>query len=528
MLKELLENSLDAGAQRDHRRRSSEGGAKRVRVTDDGGGIAPRRAAARARAPRHEQDRDARRPRARRDARLPRRGAGEHRLGRARRGHLARRRRAPHAWRIDAEGGTPGAVAPAAHAAGHDGRGARSLLQHAGAPQVPASPSRPNSAHCDDVFDAHRAGPPRRRAHAAPQRPREPALPAQARRRHASRAVLGDDVPPRRAARSTRSAGRCASAASSARPTQARGGRDAQYVFVNGRFVRDKLLAHALREAYADVLHGERHAAYVLFLEIDPGAVDVNVHPAKTEVRFRDSRAVHQFVFHAVLARARGDGAARRRSRCAAAALRRRPARRAPADLSSRRSASRSRRRVRVRCSTRARESGTAPPRVVRRRVRRRRAAARLRRSPSCTASTSSRRTATGLVLVDMHAAHERILYEELKTALDAARGRRAAAADPGDLPRRRGRRRDRSRSTARRLRRSASRWPRSRRRRSSCAASRARSPAATFRRSRARCSPTSASTARAACSPSAATSCSRRMACHGAVRATARSPCRR
>jgi DNA mismatch repair protein MutL len=83
-------------------------------------------------------------------------------------------------------------------------------------------------------------------------------------------------------------------------PTASRAQPDQQFWFVNGRAVRDKLLMNAVRVAYRDVLYGGRHAAYILYLTLDPKLVDVNAHPSKLEVRFRDSRQIHEFVFRAI------------------------------------------------------------------------------------------------------------------------------------------------------------------------------------------------------------------------------------
>ena len=99
-----------------------------------------------------------------------------------------------------------------------------------------------------------------------------------------------------------------------AQPTFSRSQADLQHFFVNGRYIRDKLVAHAVRQAFADVLYHGRHPAFVLYLELDPGDVDVNVHPSKHEVRFREGRSVHSFIYstlHKALADVRpGDASA--------------------------------------------------------------------------------------------------------------------------------------------------------------------------------------------------------------------------
>ena len=89
-------------------------------------------------------------------------------------------------------------------------------------------------------------------------------------------------------------------------PTFSRSQGDMQYFFVNGRVVRDKLVVHAIKQAYRDVLYHGRHPAFVLYLSLDPKLVDVNVHPTKHEVRFRDGRLVHDFLFR-TLHKALGD-----------------------------------------------------------------------------------------------------------------------------------------------------------------------------------------------------------------------------
>jgi DNA mismatch repair protein MutL len=294
-LKELMENSLDAGAQ-SVAVELSEGGARRIRVVDDGGGIEPDDlplAVARFATSKIATLADLERA-----ATLGFRGEALASVGAVSRLAIVSRSASQrHAWRIACEAGQVSQVEPAALASG-TAIEVEDLYFNTPARRKFLKSEATEFARCDEAFARIALSRPtvafalshngRRSAHLPPED-------ARARAAH----IIGPEFSASAvevAAESPRLSLRGLAAA----PGFTRPARDAQYLYVNGRHVRDKVLLHAIREAYADVLHHDRHPAYVLFLEIDPALVDVNVHPTKSEVRFRDSSAVHQFVFHAL------------------------------------------------------------------------------------------------------------------------------------------------------------------------------------------------------------------------------------
>jgi DNA mismatch repair protein MutL len=196
-------------------------------------------------------------------------------------------------------------------------------------------------------------------------------------------------------------------------PTASRARADAQYFYVNGRYVRDKVLTHAVRAAYADVLHGGSQPMYCLRLDIDPRRVDVNVHPTKIDIRFRDSSAVHQFVLHAVqraLAPAAQVATARphdafERAGATAAAAHAQPALGIAQDVAQYLAMVAERPATKSFAAQAEAAPDDEPPLGV--------ALAQLAGIYVLAAN------ARGLVIVDMHAAHERIVYERLKRQLD-------------------------------------------------------------------------------------------------------------
>ncbi len=210
-------------------------------------------------------------------------------------------------------------------------------------------------------------------------------------------------------------------------PESARGRADLQYVYVNGRPIRDKLIAHAVRAAYDDVLHGGRHPAYLLFIDVAPERVDVNVHPTKIEVRFRDSREIHEVVRKAVQAAlALPVGAAVRQEAAEPGAAPGAGPFDAAPHFTQRPLAWPTSAPWRVAEPTPAFWGAAEPspsdgrPRVLSTESMPDPSAWPLGRALAQVAGTFIlAENAAGLVIVDMHAAHERVVYERLKSDLE-------------------------------------------------------------------------------------------------------------
>jgi len=420
-LKEVLENSLDAGA-RAIQVDLEAGGIRLVRVVDDGGGI-PGEELALALA-RHATSKIGSMEDLERVATLGFRGEALASIAAV--SHLAlvsRPTGQPHAWRVEVHGGALHAPEPSSGAPGTTVE-IRDLYFNTPARRKFLRTEATEFGHCDETM--------RRIALARPDvaftlthngrallrvRPQPLA--------QRLRGVLGDDAADAlleldEGTAPARLRGLIAS------PTFNRASRDCQYLYVNGRFVRDKLVSHAIRQAYQDVLHHERHPAYVLFLEIDPGRVDVNVHPTKSEVRFRDTQAVHQLVFRAVSQALAG-------TRAGTAPLPSAPAEAAaqPALGGSRAPAPADGRQASMGLSL---QQGVAHYERLFGSPALQTAATTMPHAPADSAPPLGFALAQlsgvyilaqndqGLVIVDMHAAHERIVYEKLKSALDAQR----------------------------------------------------------------------------------------------------------
>ncbi|MCM8596445.1 DNA mismatch repair endonuclease MutL [Accumulibacter sp.] len=426
VLKELLENALDAGS-RSIDIQLEDGGVRLIRVSDDGEGIARDQLALAL--TRHATSKIGSLVDLERVGTLGFRGEALASVAAVARVTLTSRQRGgegpAHAWRLAGETGAQ--PEPAALPAGTVVE-MRDLYYNTPARRKFLRSANTEFAHCGETV--------RRIALAHPEvafslshngRVNLHLAPADLRARAA--VILGDDFlgesrPLDAHAGSLRVFGYCAL------PAYSRARADAQYCYVNRRFVRDRLLAHALREAYADLLHGSRHPAYCLFVDIDPALVDVNVHPQKTEVRFRDSRAVHQFVFHAV------ERALASPLSAAPFAL---PAESPPAIAVAPADEPIGASRVPDPPAMRPWPTGQGALHVGERVGRDdylafvRSARSPEPETPACEAAEPLlgyalaqlhgvyvlAQNSQGLVIVDMHAAHERILYEKLKRAFD-------------------------------------------------------------------------------------------------------------
>jgi len=411
-LKELLENSIDAGA-RQISVHLTGGGTTLIRIADDGAGIAKEDLALAL--TRHATSKIGALEDLERVASLGFRGEALASMAAVSRLALTSRRKEDrHAWSVTASGAELSRTLPAALAAGTTVE-VRDLYFNTPARRKFLRSEATEYAHCEEAFRRialSRPGLALTLQHNSRVQWHLKAQPLEAR----IGALLGDDfqsssLPVEAESGALRLRGFIGA------PAHARDTRDTQYFFVNGRHVRDKLASHAIRQAYQDVLHHERHPVYVLFLDLDPSLVDVNVHPTKTEVRFRDARAVHQFIFHAL-------------NRALAQTLAGAPPVPAPAEaLSDERAA------AAAQASGASLSLGLAQPVAFYESLFGR--DARFAEPESGPSPSSAdyplgfaiaqlsgvyvlTENARGLVIVDMHAAHERIMYERLKTTLDA------------------------------------------------------------------------------------------------------------
>lgn len=415
-LKELLENSLDAGAQAISVELAG-GGIRQLTVTDDGAGIA--RNDLKLALTRHATSKIASLEELELVSSLGFRGEALASIAAVSRLVLVSRRPDDrHAWQVAAEGPALADIAPATLTRGTR-VDVRELYFNTPARRRFLKSEQTEFAHCEEVF--------RRIALSRPDvafalshngRARLQVRPQPLIARIA--AVLGDEFAAT-ALPVGESGGQIALRGAISAPAHARGVRDAQYFFVNGRCIRDKLVAHAIRQAYADVLHHDRHPAFVLFLDIEPQLVDVNVHPAKAEVRFRDSRAAHQFIFHALhktLAHGAGDAPAAtiQPPSAAPAAPYYRSQGTMPLGIAQPAGAYATLFAARPAATAAALPAPALPPG---------RSGDADEEHPLGYALAQLAgiyilaENANGLIIVDMHAAHERIMYEKLKAALD-------------------------------------------------------------------------------------------------------------
>lgn len=307
VVKELVENSLDAGASRIEVDIEA-GGARLIRVRDDGGGIhvdeLPLAVAS------HATSKIGSFDDLEHVASMGFRGEALASVSSVSRFALTSRARDQGAaFRIEVDGGKLQAARPAQHPQGTSVE-VRDLFYNVPARRKFMRAERTEFAHIDDLLKSlalARGAVEFRLSHnGKPVRILKAARDEQAALQRVAE-VLGEEFPAQSLRVDHAMAGLHLSGWVGL-PTASRAQADSQYFYVNGRLVRDRIVAHAVRQAYADVLFHGRHAAFVLYLELDPAGVDVNVHPAKQEVRFREQRLVHDFLFrtlHEALAQTR-------------------------------------------------------------------------------------------------------------------------------------------------------------------------------------------------------------------------------